>query len=148
MRRPLTAAILVAGLLGAAGCTSGVANPALSDGTARQLQGDVLFLTQSAAAHNWAAAKTGLDKLSTDLAAARSAGTVSAVRGAAIEAALVAVKSDIAAAVAPTRPAPSISTTATPPTVTPPTVTPPSSQPKQKPTKTKKHGGDGGDGGH
>lgn len=127
--------VLTVAAVGASGCSSAKSNPALSDGAARQLQADVLAVTNSAAAHDWTVARSALKKLRTDLANARSAGTVSASRAASIEAAVATVSADLAAAqgstVTPAQPA---STTRN----TPPT---------PNHTKTKKGGGNGGGGG-
>ena len=135
MRRRLLAALLAMGLLGASGCSSGAAGPALSDTAARQLQADVLAVTQSTAAQNWTVARANLDKLTSDLAAARTAGTVSPARAASIQAAIVAVSADIAAASAQSTPTAPVKTTPAPK----------SSHPAPSPTRHKKHGGDGGD---
>jgi len=137
MRCRLLAATLAAALVGVAGCSGDTSTPGLSDGSARQLQADVLAVTRSAAAHNWTVARTELDTLRADLAAARSAGSVSTARSSSIEAAIAAVSSDLSAASAPT----------TTPQTTPPKTTPAptTSHPKQSSSKGK-HGG-GGDGG-
>jgi hypothetical protein len=133
MRRVLLA-VLAGVVVGAAGCSGDTSAPALSDAAAHQLQADVLAVTSSAAAHNWTAARTELDTLHTDLAAARSGGTVSAARAASIEAAVAAVSSDVAAASAVSTSPPPSPTSAPTPTTTRPT-----------PTKTRKHRhGDGG----
>jgi hypothetical protein len=138
MRRALLA-VLAVGLFGAAGC-SGDTSPALSDSAGRQLQADVLAVTTSAAAHNWVAARSGLTKLRTDLAAARTAGTVSAARADAIDAAVAVVNSDLAGAATSATPStPSTTAVATPTTRPKPT-------PQPKPTKTHKRGHGGGDG--
>jgi len=137
MRRRLLAAVLAAGVVGAAGCSSDTSIRPLSDGAARQLQADVLAVTQSATVHNWTAARTELLKLNTDLAAARTAGTVSAARASAIEAAVAAVSSDLVAASTTTS-----TTQQTTPAKT--TAAPTTATPKPQPTK-RKHGGGGGD---
>lgn len=123
--------VLTVAAVGASGCTSAKSNPALSDGAARQLQADVLAVTKSAAAHDWTVARSALTKLRTDLANARSAGTVSASRAASIEASVATVSADLVAAQ---------SATATP---TQPASKTTNTSPAPKHTKTKK--GDGGD---
>ncbi len=107
----------------AAGCSSGATYqpPASAAGA---LQTDVLALTRAAATHDKAATQTAITRLRADLAAARAADAVSATRLAAIERALAAVSTDLAAA---TRPA-----TSTPPSPTPAKTTPT----KTAPTKT------------
>jgi hypothetical protein len=139
MRRVLLA-VLAVGLFGAAGCSGDTSAPALSDSAGRQLQADVLAVTTSAAAHKWVAARSSLTKLRTDLAAAKTAGTVSVARADAIDAAVAAVNSDLAAmATSATPSAPSTTAVATPTTRPKPT-------PLPKPTKTHKRGHGGGDG--
>jgi hypothetical protein len=137
MRRALLASLAV-GLVGAAGCSGGATPQALSNAAAHQLQADVLAVTSNAAAHNWAAARTGLQRLRTDLATARTAGTVTSARAGAIEAAVAKVSLDIAAASA-------ASTTPSSPGSSTPAATPTTPQPK--PTRTSKRGHGGGDGG-
>ncbi|MFN2517451.1 MAG: hypothetical protein ABR604_00200 [Jatrophihabitantaceae bacterium] len=132
MSRLLLAASLAAAIVGTGGCSGDSAPPALSDAAARQLQADVLVVTQSAAAHNWTLARSELQTLRTHLAAARSAGTVSLARAASIDAAIGAVSLDLAAAVPTTTPSTPRSTPA-------PTTAATTSAPVQKPVK-KKHG--------
>ncbi|MDT4973777.1 MAG: hypothetical protein QOG22_3920 [Pseudonocardiales bacterium] len=137
MRRVLLA-ILAVGLVGVTGCSGNTSSAALSDTAAHQLQADVLAVTTSAAAHNWTAARTELNRLRTDLANARIAGTVTSARAGAIEAAVAKVSLDIAAAS-------TASTTPSSPRSSIPAATP--TTPKPTPTRTRKRGHGGGDGG-
>jgi hypothetical protein len=133
MRQRLLAIVAAAAV---AGCSAGSTAPSLSDAAARQLQADALAVTQSAAAHNWPVARTALQTLRSHLAAARTAGTVSAARATSIEAAVAAVSSDIAAASVPSI------------TPTPTTAPPPSASAKPRPTRPNNRGrGKGGGGG-
>jgi len=91
--RRVLGAILVVGLL--AGCAG--AAPDLTDAAAARLQQDVLEVTRAAAADDLPAARTALDALTAQVAADRSAGTVSAARQAQIEAAIAGVLADVTA---------------------------------------------------
>jgi hypothetical protein len=121
-------AVVPAAALLLAGCSSGG-----SSGSANadaMLQSDVLTLTQAAAARNWPAAQAAMDQLRADLAAAVSAGRISAARAATIRSHLSAVATDVASRTAP-------STTSSTPT--------PKPKPQPKPPKHGKHGHGGDD---
>lgn len=112
-RRALTA---VAGVLVLSACGG---NLAMTDGirtdAVRQLQSDVLSLTQAAAAHNWPAARTALKTLRADVDASLSAGAITSARAAAIDASAAQVAGQLPALATP---APSLSSTAPAPVAT------------------------------
>ncbi len=87
----LTVAVLVTGLL--AGCAG--AEPDLTDDAGARLQADVLAVTRAAAADDLPAARAALDTLTTQLAADRKVGAVSADRGQLIEASIVLIAADL-----------------------------------------------------
>jgi hypothetical protein len=93
-------------------CGSGLSTGAMRPDAARQLQSDVLVLTQQAAARNWQGARTALSTLRADLDASVSAGAISPQRAEQIEATIAQVAGEIPAAVTPT-PTPTRSTTTT-----------------------------------
>lgn len=151
-RRLLTPKLSQAGLIVLLGiaatsvgaCSASPSGSAISDGAARQLQADVLVVTQSAAAHNWSAARSQLQTLLADLAKARSARTLSVARAAEVETAAAAVNADLVSAA----PRPTTTTTMLPsptPTLLPsPT---PTVSPRSKRSPGGQHGGGGGDAG-
>jgi uncharacterized membrane protein YgcG len=116
-------------------CSASPSGPAISDTAARQLQADVLVVTQSAAAQNWSAARSQLQTLLADLAKARSARSVSVARAAEVETAAAAVNADLVAA-AP-RSTPTTTTTVHSPV--------PAASPRSKHSPGGQHGGGGGD---
>ena len=126
------AALMLAGCGGSTLSSSGI-----SGASARELQADVLSLTQTVAAKNWNGARIALATVRSDLAAAQSAGTVGAQRAAAIQAAADAVAADIPPLVTAT---PTPTPTATKTTAKAPA--PPAPAPKPAPAKHH-HGGDG-----
>lgn len=93
-----------------------------------ELRADVLALTRAAAARDAAAASSALDDLTTDLAAARAAGTIDEARATQIREAADAVRLDLATGLT------------SPSTTTAPTTRAP------EPTKTKHHGNGEGNG--
>ena len=105
MRRAaaLFAAVVLAAVL--AGC--GATPAALSQETSTALQSGVVAVAESAAAGESATALTRLDELQQTLDAALAQGDVTAERAAAIQAAIDAVRADLAPAPAPSvEPAP------------------------------------------
>lgn len=93
---PVAAALLLAASL--AGC--GPAETGLQQDAARQLQERVMGVSQAAAANDHAAALSTLEALEADLAAAATNGQVSEDRRRSITAAVGAVRTDLASAVA------------------------------------------------
>lgn len=105
----------VAAVVGLAACGGGMTTyNGLRPDAAKQLQGDVLTLTQQAAAKNWSAARTALSTLRADLDASVAAGAVSAQRAAAIRATATQIAAELPAVTpAPTpTPTPTQSSTA------------------------------------
>lgn len=150
MKRSLgLGAVVVAGAL-VTGCSS--SSSGLGSAAGSQLQADVAVLTQTAAAHDWSAARSSLARLRADLVAARTAGSVSDERAAAIQSAVTAVAADLTAAgrsseptVRPSPPPTKVSThsstTASTPTDPVPAPIHPAPAPKHKPKpKPPKHG--------
>jgi uncharacterized membrane protein YgcG len=117
-------------------CSASPSGPAISDTAARQLQADVLVVSQSAAAQNWSAARTQLQTLLADLAKARSARTVSVARAAEVETAAAAVNADLISA-AP-RSTPMTTTTVRSPSPIP------TASPRSKHSPGGQHSGGGG----
>ncbi|MEO8888938.1 MAG: hypothetical protein ABI429_06560 [Jatrophihabitantaceae bacterium] len=140
----LTGTVLLAATVLLAGCGTG-------SGSSR-LQDDVAAVTQAAAGNDHAATRTALTRLTQDLTAARSAGTVTTQRYDQINAAIRAVSTDLGpTTVAPTTAAKSTAAahTSTPPSsaTARPTATPkPTPSPIVSPTKTHGHGHDKGGG--
>jgi hypothetical protein len=90
-------AALVAGL-------SGCASPALDESAGAQLQESVVAIADAAAAGDLAGAVGGLDELQTELDAAIAEDMVTAARAARIQAAIDAVRTDLASLQAATAP--------------------------------------------
>ena len=93
----LAGVALVAGL-------SGCASPALDEAAGSQLQESVVAIADAAAAGDLAGAVGGLDELQTELDAAIAADRVTAARAARIQAAIDAVRTDLASLQAATAP--------------------------------------------
>ena len=123
MTRLRYAAGLAAVCLLAAGC--GNSSPSINSGAADTLHQDVFALTTAIANHNWNDADRALAQLRTDLTSAASAGAVSSLRLAAIQADVASVQADLAAKREAHPPPPPLTTTKPAPT--------PKPKPKPKP---------------
>lgn len=137
--RALTAAVGVL-VLSACGGSLTMTNGMRADAV-KQLQSDVLSLTQAAATHDWPAARTALGTLRADVDASLSAGAITSARAAAIDATAAQVAGQLPAV---RTPAPSAVPTVAPAGTTPTTNRAPQ-PPARKPAKQPKNNDDSGD---
>lgn len=110
MRRCALTAVSGVLVLSACGGSLTMTNGMRADAV-KQLQSDVLSLTQAAAARNWPAARTALGTLRADVDASLSAGAITSARAAAVEAAAAQVAAQLPAVTTST---PSASSTVAP----------------------------------
>ena len=128
--------LAAAAAVGLTSCGSGMTvDNGMRPDAAKQLQGDVLALTQQAVAKNWTAARTALSTLRADLDASLAAGAISTKRAEAIR----ATAAQVAAELPVVTPAPTPTPTQSKTTVA---VQPPP-KPAPAPPKHHGHGGDG-----
>jgi hypothetical protein len=90
----------------AGGCSAGGGGSGFASAAEAKLQADVLSLSQSAAGHDWAAARKALAQLRSDASAAVASGELSAARAQTIRDHAAAVAADLPAAPSSSSPPP------------------------------------------